>query len=181
FLDWGAHTLDLCQWANQSDHTTPLEFASTETEAVCTYANGVKVVCDYLPTAFGKRDPQYRTSTGTCPVRFEGDQGWVETGDSGELALSENLMKIRKQLFPNSGTHPGSHVRNFLDCVKSRARTVANEEVMRKSHLACFAAQLSWQLGRKLTFDPLKEEFVNDDEANRMRSRATREPWTFHL
>lgn len=181
FLDWGAHTLDLCQWANQSDHTTPLEFESTQNEAICTYANGVKVVCDYLPTAFGKREPQYRTSTGTCPVRFEGDQGWVETGDSGEIALSENLMKIRKKLFPNIGTHPGSHGRNFLDCVKSRAKTVANEDVMRKSHLACFAAQLSWQLGRKLTFDPVKEEFVNDDEANRMRSRASREPWIFHV
>jgi hypothetical protein len=52
---------------------------------------------------------------------------------------------------------------------------------MRKSHLACFAAQLSWQLGRKLTFDPVKEEFVNDDEANRMRSRASREPWSFNI
>jgi predicted dehydrogenase len=181
FLDWGAHTLDLCQWANQADHTTPLEFESTQNEAICTYANGVKVVCDYLPTAFGNRDPQYRTSTGTCPVRFEGDQGWVETGDSGEIALSENLMKIRKKLFPNIGTNPGSHGRNFLDCVKSRAKTVANEDVMRKSHLACFAAQLSWQLGRKLTFDPVKEEFVNDDEANRMRNRASREPWAFNI
>ena len=181
FLDWGAHTLDLCQWANQSDHTTPLEFESTQNEAICTYANGVKVVCDYLPTAFGKREPQYRTSTGTCPVRFEGDLGWVETGDSGEVVLSENLMKIRKKLFPNTGTNPGSHARNFLDCVKSRAKTVANEDVMRKSHLACFAAQLSWQLGRKLTFDPVKEEFVNDDEANRMRSRASREPWAFNV
>jgi hypothetical protein len=114
-------------------------------------------------------------------VRFEGDQGWVETGDSGEVVLSENLMKIRKKLFPNTGTNPGSHARNFLDCVKSRARTVANEDVMRKSHLACFAAQLSWQLGRKLTFDPVKEEFVNDDEANRMRSRASREPWAFNI
>jgi predicted dehydrogenase len=181
FLDWGAHTLDLCQWANQADHTTPLEFESTQHEAICTYANGVKVVCDYLPTAFGNRDPQYKTSTGTCPVRFEGDQGWVETGDSGEVVLSENLMKIRKKLFPNTGTNPGSHARNFLDCVKSRARTIANEDVMRKSHLACFAAQLSWQLRRKMTFDPVKEEFVNDDEANRMRNRASREPWAFNI
>ena len=50
---------------------------------------------------------------------------------------------------------------------------------MRHSHIACFAAQLSWQLGRKLRFDPVKEEFVGDEEANRMRRRATREPWSF--
>jgi hypothetical protein len=139
------------------------------------------MICDFLPTAFGKREPQYRTSTGTCPVRFEGDEGWVETGDSSEIALSENLMKERKQIFKRVGTSAASHGRNFLDCVKSRRKTVCNEDVMRKSHMACFAAQMSWQLGRRITFDPVKEEFVNDDEANRLRSRSIRQPWSFNI
>jgi hypothetical protein len=52
---------------------------------------------------------------------------------------------------------------------------------MRRSHVTCFAAALSWQLGRKLTFDPVKEAFIGDDEANRMHSRATREPWNFNI
>jgi hypothetical protein len=52
---------------------------------------------------------------------------------------------------------------------------------MRGSHITCFAAQLSWQLGRKLTFDPVKEEFVGDEEANRMRTRAAREPWSLYI
>jgi len=181
FLDWGAHTLDLCQWANQADHTTPLEFEATDKEIICKYANGVKVICDFLPTAFGKREPQYRTSTGTCPVRFEGDIGWVETGDSSEIALSDNLMKERRKIFQKVGTSAASHARNFFDCVKSRKKTVCNEDVMRKSHMACFAAQMAWQLGRKITFDPVKEEFVNDEEANRMRNRATRQPWSFNI
>ena len=71
--------------------------------------------------------------------------------------------------------------RNFFDCVRSRAKTVCNQDIMRRTHIACFAAQLSWQLKRKITFDPVKEEFINDDEANRMRRRATREPWTFNI
>jgi hypothetical protein len=58
---------------------------------------------------------------------------------------------------------------------------VCNQDVMRRTHVACFAAQMAWQLGRKITFDPAKEEFVNDDEANRMRSRAQRAPWSFHI
>ncbi len=181
FLDWGAHTLDLCQWANQSDHTTPIEFEATEKEIVGKYANGVTVICDFLPDAFGDRSPQYKTSTGTCPVRFEGDEGWVETGDSSEILLSANLMKERSQIFQKVGTSAASHARNFFDCVKSRKKTICNEDVMRKSHLACFAAQLAWQLGRKITFDPIKEEYVNDNEANRMRSRATRQPWSFNI
>ena len=48
---------------------------------------------------------------------------------------------------------------------------------MRSSHLACHAAATAWILGRKVAFDPAKEEFIGDDEANRMRTRAMREPW----
>ena len=179
FPDWGAHTVDLCQWANQGDHTMPIEYEATPNSIVARYANGVKLICDFLPTAFGDRSPQYRTSTGTCPVRFEGDEGWVETGDNGEIALSPSLMKTLRREFAGTGLSSAGHGRNFFDCVKSRARTVCNQDIMRRSHIACFAAQLSWQLGRKLTLDPVKEEFVGDEEANRMRRRATREPWSF--
>lgn len=179
FPDWGAHTVDLCQWANQADHTMPIEYEATPNSIVARYANGVKLICDFLPTAFGDRSPQYRTSTGTCPVRFEGDEGWVETGDNGEIALSPSLMKTLRREFAGTGLSSAGHGRNFFDCVKSRGRTVCNQDIMRRSHIACFAAQLSWQLGRKLTLDPVKEEFVGDDEANRTRRRATREPWSF--
>jgi hypothetical protein len=179
FPDWGAHTVDLCQWANQADHTMPIEYEATPNAIIARYANGVKLICDFLPTAFGDRSPQYRTSTGTCPVRFEGDEGWVETGDNGEIALSPSLMKTLRREFAGTGLSSAGHGRNFFDCVKSRARTVCNQDIMRRSHIACFAAQLSWQLGRKLTLDPVKEEFVGDEEANRMRRRATREPWSF--
>lgn len=181
FLDWGAHTMDLCQWANQADHTTPIEFEAGPNNITGRYANGVKVVCDFLRTPFGDRSPHFRTSTGTCPVRFEGDEGWVETGDSGEIILSDSLVEKLRKVVIGTSTSPATHTRNFFDCVRTRTRTVCNQDVMRKSHIACFAAQLSWQLGRKLTFDPVKEEFVNDDEANRMRRRATREPWTFNI
>ena len=181
FPDWGAHTVDLCQWANQADHTMPLEYEATPNSIIARYANGVKLVCDFLPTPFGDRSPQYKTSTGTCPVRFEGDEGWVETGDNSELVLSPNLAKSLGRKFGGTGLSSAGHGRNFFDCVKSRARTVCNQDIMRHSHIACFAAQLSWQLGRKLTLDPVKEEFVGDPEANRMRHRAKREPWSFVL
>ena len=181
FLDWGAHTVDLCQWANQADHTMPIEYEATPTSVIARYANGVKLVCDFLPTPFGDRAPQYPTSTGTCPVRYEGDEGWVETGDDSEIVLSENLAKTRRRLFAGTGLSSAGHGRNFFDCVKSRALPVCNQDIMRHSHIASFAAQLSWQLGRKLTLNPVKEEFVGDKEANRMRRRAAREPWSFYI
>lgn len=181
FLDWGAHTLDLCQWANQADDTTPLDFEATPTSIIGKYANGVQLICDFLPTAFGNRDPQYHTATGTCPVRFEGDEGWVETGDTGLMVFSENLEKTLSRKFTLTGLSSAGHGRNFFDCVKSRALPVCHQGIMRRSHVACFAAQLAWQLGRKIQFDPVKEAFIGDDEANRMRRRATREPWNFNI
>jgi predicted dehydrogenase len=181
FPDWGAHTIDLCQWANQSDDTVPTEWEANEAGITGRYANGVTVICDFLATPFGDRSPQYTTSTGTCPVRYEGDEGWVETGDNGEVLLSENLIKSQGRLFVKPGTSAKGHGRNFFDCVKTRARPVCNQDVMRRSHIACFAAELAWELGRKIAFDPVSETFVGDEEANRRIRRATREPWSFHV
>ncbi len=181
FLDWGAHTLDLCQWANQSDHTMPIAYEAHENGIIGRYANGVKLVCDFLPDPFGDRAPQYKTSTGTCPVRFVGDEGWVETGDNGEIVLSASLVKTQQQRFKKPGTSAAGHGRNFFDCVRSRALPVCHQKIMRNSHLACFAAELSWELGRKIEFDPVLERFIGDDEANRRISRATREPWSFNV
>ncbi|MCG6928379.1 MAG: Gfo/Idh/MocA family oxidoreductase [Acidobacteria bacterium] len=179
--DWGAHTIDLCQWANQSDDTTPIEWRADESGITGLYANGVELICDFLPTPFGDRAPQYTTSTGTCPVRYEGDEGWVETGDNGEILLSENLVESLGRQFVKPGTSARGHGRNFFDCVKSRARPVCHQDVMRRSHIACFAAELAWELRRKVTFDPVTERFVGDEEANRRIRRATREPWSLYV
>ena len=169
-LDWGAHTLDLCQAANGADGTTPIEYEPIDmpddNAIACRYANGVKLILR-------------RTGwlgLGTCPIRFEGDEGWVETGDTGRIAVSLDSLRAELPAPTITGTSTQTHVRDFFNCVKSRGRTAANADVMRKSHIACHAAAIAWILGRKLTFDPVTEEF-GDDEANRMRSRASREPW----
>ncbi|TWU60487.1 Glycosyl hydrolase [Rubripirellula tenax] len=171
-LDWGAHTLDLCQAAAGADDSGPIEFEPLDTEddnaIQCRYADGLKLVL--------RRNGWL--GLGTCPVRFEGDDGWVETGDSGRIAVSIDSLRAKLPDPTIAGTTPSTHTRNFLDCVKSRGKTNTNEDIMRKSHIACHAAAIAWKLGRKLTFDPIAEEFVGDDEANKMRSRAMREPWT---
>lgn len=178
-LDWGAHTVDLCQWANQADDTMPIEYEPSENNIVCRYENGVRLVLDFLPQPFGDRSPHYITRLGTCPVRFIGDEGWVETGDEGEIVVSSEALK--KEL-PDAtkrvrGLDVSAHSRNFFDCIRSRGATAANPDVMRRSHIACHAAALSWILQRKLRLDPAKEEFIGDAEANLLRARAARD-WT---
>ncbi len=177
-LDWGAHTVDLCQWANRADDTLPIEFEPHEKNITATYANGVKLVLDFLETPFQKR-PGWVQSTGTCPVRFVGDLGWVETGDEGEIVVSSPSLKAELASDGTKvlGLDVSAHARNFFDCMRTRKPAAANPEVMRRSHIACHAAALAWILQRKLRIDPTKEEFIGDDEANRLRSRPERDPF----
>ncbi len=168
-LDWGAHTVDLCQWANRADNTAPVEYEAGGGGVKAVYANGVKLVL---------RPGGWIPGLGTCPVRFEGDEGWVETGDNGLFEVSPASLRSELETAKRmAGTDPASHGRNFFDCVKSGAKPACNSDVMRHSHVACHAAALAVQLGRKLRFDPATESFIGDDEANRLRHRAMREPW----
>jgi predicted dehydrogenase len=166
-LEWGSHTVDLCQAANQADSTAPVEYDPNEGGVVARYQNGVKLVM---------REDGW-LGLGTCSVRFEGEEGWVEAGDSGRIEVYPESLRPEKPLNAEEGTSPRTHVRDFLNCVKSRSQPRASASNAAQSHVACHAAYIAWQLHRKLAFDPVKEEFAGDEDANRMRSRALREPW----
>ena len=181
-LDWGAHTVDLCQWANSADATAPVRYEPRPEGIECRYANGVSLFLDFLKSPFGDRGPNWNTKLGTCPVKFIGDEGWVETGDAGGIDLANESLRSEVPAAEKvaKGTDAALHARNFFDAVKSRQPAVCNAEVMRKSHIACHAAATAWMLGRTLEFDPMKEEFITaggpDAEANGLRSRPER-PW----
>ena len=165
-LEWGSHCVDLCQWANNADDTAPVEYEPKDGQLHARYANGVKLVMrndGWLPL-------------GSCPVRFEGATGWVETGDDAEFAASSPSLLVGKGV-KIPGYPADFHIRDFLDCVKTRAQTRANADVACYAHIACHAANISLFLGRKLNYDPKKNEFIGDEEANRLRSEALREPW----
>lgn len=170
--DWGAHTVDLCQWAVTDDDTAPVEYEADGGTVYAMYENGVKLVMR----------PGGWLGLGTCPIRFEGSEGWIETGDSGRIAVHPE--SLRAELRPTNnldGLSPMQHCRDFFNCVKTRSKPVCNSSSTRFSHLACHAAALSWILKRKLRFDPAKEEFPDDEQANRLRSRTLRDPWTYDV
>lgn len=173
--EWGSHTVDLCQWAADADGTTPLEFEAEGTTIRAKYASGVELI---MRLSGFKDEGDWSKGLGSCPIRFEGEDGWVEAGDFQRIEVSDAKLIEGKNYEDLAGTDPAKHVRNFLDCVKTREQPVCNSTVARYGHLACFAAAISWKLGRKLTFDPVKEEFVNDDEANAMRTYKRRAPYT---
>jgi hypothetical protein len=167
-LEWASHTGDICQWAADCDHTHAIEYdPQVGTSHVnCSYANGVKLI--FRGDGWG--------DSGTCRVRFEGTEGWIETGDSGKIEMSDNLRQYH-QTVTMRGTDPSRHIKNWLDCIRSRSLPRANAESTCNAHVTSHCAYIACQLGRKVTWDPAKRAFVNDEEANRMRSRAYREPW----
>ncbi|MCU0781246.1 MAG: Gfo/Idh/MocA family oxidoreductase, partial [Akkermansiaceae bacterium] len=171
-LEWGSHTLDLCQWAAGADDTAPVEYEAQGGTIHARYANGMKLVMRLS----GFSNEGEWLGLGSCPVRFEGDAGWVEVGDNGKIAVSDPSL-LEKTPATMAGTNASKHVRQFLDCVKSRQQPATHSGVTRHGHLACHAAAIAWKLGRKLRLNPDTETFEGDDEANRMAATDRRAPW----
>jgi predicted dehydrogenase len=159
--EWGSHTADLCQWANNADDTTPVEFELAEGTIVAHYANGVRLF--------------FEEGKWPLHVRFVGTEGEVYVDDDGDItAKPESLLAERRF---GKGYPQGNHVRDFLDCVKSRQRPIAPAEGAHRANSTCQVANICLQLGRTLKYDPAKEQFIGDPTADRMLSRPQREPW----
>jgi hypothetical protein len=175
--DWGAHLLDGAQWGNDTEHTGPVEVegkgvfwneglynTAKEFHIEYTYANGVKLFVD----------------SGTPSLRFEGSDGWI--GNRGWRApLQAQPASILDSVIGPNEVHlftcPQGEQRNFLDCVKSRQECYFPPEIGQRCFTIAHIGNIAMILGRKLRWDPDREQFVNDDEANRMLGRAMRSPW----
>jgi len=174
--EWGAHTIVQVQAGIGADGTPAIEYEYVDNAfgdgLVARYANGVKLILSLKQECW----------VGVSGQRFDGAEGWIANSGGqheqtrgsppsllGEVAKVLGDYRARTQ-------RPLNHVRNFFDCVKSRRPAVANPEVMHGAMTTVHAANICMWLKRNLKYDPLKEEF-NDLDANRLRSRAMREPW----
>ena len=174
--EWGAHTFGQCQVALGATNTSAVQYSyvnnPTGDGMVTVFPNGVKMI-------LSRGDKWWH---GSCGVRYEGTEGWVAIADGyakpevSSPALLADFSKLVKDYMART-ERPMSHVRDLFDCIKSRRPTVANPEVMHRSMSTVHAANICMWLKRDMKYDPVKEEFLNDPEANRLRSRAMREPW----
>jgi len=166
-LEWGSHCVDLCQWA-VDDCPPPVQYdAPKGGQLVARYANGTELI--FRETGW--------IPLGSCPVRFEGETGWVEAGDSGKIVLSSPELLAGREVAEIGGYPATFHVRDFLDCVKTRSQPKGNADAACNAHIACHAANIALHLGRQVNYDNQTHSFVNDEPANRLRSEALREPW----
>ena len=119
-----------------------VEYEPTAENIICRYANGVRLVLDFLKEPFGDRSPHYITRFGTCPVRFVGEEGWVETGDSGQIEGEPKslLNSLQNELPRERGLDVATHSRDFFDNIRTTRgfpRGPRRSDVPLSHHLSC--------------------------------------------
>lgn len=181
--NWGAHYIDIAQWAVGADQGGPVEIeghgefpttglfsTATKVDFTCRYASGVTLRCH---TRYdGVMDGN---------VRFIGDRGWVDVSRTSNRASDPALLK---EITAAAGkgaiklAASSNHHDNFLECVRTRGRPVSDLEIGHRTTTVCNLGNIAMQLGRKLRWDPAREAFLDDPIADRMRSRSMRAPWS---
>jgi hypothetical protein len=175
--DWGAHLLDGAQWGNNTEHTGPVE---VEGKGVFCTGGLYDTAKEYRIEYKYANDVKLIVTSGTPSLKFEGSEGWI--GNRGWRAplQAEPKSILDSKIGPDEihlYTCPAGEQRNFLDCVKSRKDCYFPPEIGQRCFTIAHIGNISMLLGRKLQWNPDKERFVNDNEANRMLSRPMRSPW----
>jgi predicted dehydrogenase len=184
--DWGAHHNDIAQWVLGMDESGPVKIQGQGgfnkvgpydyaglMEVHYEYANGVELVTE---------------NEGGNGVRFHGSNGWIFVT---RMKLEASDPEILKAPVAGADTRaydernrneeiPGTddHHNNWLDCIRTRKRCVADIETGHRSATLCHLGNIAMRLGRPLRWDPAKEEFLNDPAANILKGKPMRAPWS---
>ncbi len=201
---WGVHPLDIALWGGGDLLGGRVEVSGRgtfrNTEGACdtatvwevdyAFSSGLKLNFVGVPNGGNQSQPtgdpfmhqkewqqRYRRidSHGTA---FEGSSGWVHIDRTGINLQPEDLIDVPPKEYRGGLTSSPGHVRNFLDCIKSRADTVCPIEAAVAADTLCHLADIAIRLGRKLKFDFATEQFIGDEAANqRLKLRPMRTPW----
>jgi predicted dehydrogenase len=193
--DWGAHHNDIVLWATGYERSGPVSVDASvlkepvpggftvpsEWEIRFAYENGVTHTCT-TTTANAWNGSVVDPKGQQHGIRFEGTDGWIWV-TRGSFDGSDRAAMLKYKFGPEDQRlyHSTNHMGNFLECVKSRKETICPAEVGHRSASLCHLGAISMRLGRKLQWNPGKEEFVGDEEANRWRSREMRQPWDYSM
>ena len=166
--NWGAHGLDMVQWALGTDDTGPVEIEphgnQFNSKVTFRYASGVVVKLETDGRVLG---------------------GGHFIGEKGELVMTRGKfntipISISQEPLTDADTRlyeSNNHLQNFIDCIKSRKPCVADVEIGHRTATVCHLSGIARRLGRKLRWDPDKEIFPGDDEANAYLDRPKRAPY----
>lgn len=177
--DWAGHHVDIAHWGMGLDYSGPVEIEGKGEYAqdgiwdvpytydfTCTYADGLKI-----RVANADKQPH---GMGTC---WYGKTGWIHVDRRGLWASDPEIL--REKIGPDEIRlyKSENHHQNFIDCVRTRRQTIAPAEIALRSITVGLLGEIAMLTGRKLKWDPAKEQFVNDDAANAYLMRSYRGPW----
>jgi predicted dehydrogenase len=190
--DWGAHHNDIALWGMGLERSGPATISATalsqpipggytaiaDYQIEYTYDNGVTHSCESTPdsnVSGGVVNPIGKLHG----VRFEGADGWIwvtrgKIEASKPEILTEPLPAKARRLYVSD-----DHMGNFFECIRTRKQPICEAEIGHRSASICHLGAIALRLGRKLKWNPQKEEFVGDKEANGYVAREMRKPWSY--
>lgn len=163
--DWGAHHFDIAPWGLGMDASGPVQIIppadpQAQTGVRFVYANGVQVIHGKSGgVLFVGSEGQLRVNRG---------EFWISPGSLDKDPSPEDAVQLYKST---------DHYQDFLDCVKSRKQPICDVEIGCRSVSVCHLGNLAYWYRRTLNWDPAKERFIGDAEANTWLGRKRREPW----
>ena len=174
--NWGAHFFDVAQWGLGMDDSGPVEVEPTagfrydsgiydvfkSFKLIYTYANGVKMYCNYQGAGGG--------------IKWVGDEGWIDAAGGASSPMLTWSRIGPEEIRVRRGV--GGHMGDFVHCIRTREQPTAPVEAGHRSATVCHLGNIALELGRKVRWDPVKEEFPGDEEANRLTWRPYRQPWS---
>jgi predicted dehydrogenase len=168
--DWGAHMFDIAQWGLDMDHSGPVKilYPSVEHAAqaglVFEYANGVSMI---------------HTNTKEKPsCTFIGTEGEVYVA-RGELKTTPN-ESLKSKLIGEQEKHvykSTNHYQDFLDAIKKRSKPICDVEIGHRTASVCNIGNIAYELKSSLTWDPEREKFIGNKQANKLLDRPMKREW----
>jgi predicted dehydrogenase len=195
--DWGAHHNDIALWGIGAERSGPVTIEGkqlidpipggfttpSQYKIEYKYENGVTHSCETTThhRFDGSINPDEKEVQQSHGVKFEGTDGWIfvtrgKIEASRPEILQEPLTRKTVELYASK-----DHMGNFFDCVRSRKPAICEPEIGHRSVSVCHLGLIAIRLGRKLQWDPKKERFVNDKEADKFISREMRKPWDYSM
>jgi len=168
--DWGAHMFDIAQWALDKDDSGPVEIYPPDKDhkhLTFVYDNGIKMTHEDFGRGYA--------------VRFIGTRGIIDVARGFFESLPGNIVGREFRESDIKLYESNDHYQDWLDCIRSRKQPISTAEIGHRTATVCYLTNIAYELQRPLKWDPVKEEFLNDAEANRMRSGYLRSPWTMTI
>lgn len=177
--DWAGHHIDIALWGTDLEHTGPVEIEGkadyprkgiyntpSEYDFMCTFENGLKMRV--------ANNRKIKTGGGAT---FIGTEGWINV-DRGKLIASDE--KLLTATIGENGYKPylsKNHYQNFVECTKTRKEPIVPARTGLRAISVALLGEIAMLTERKIKWDPVKQEILNDEHASRLLKRPYRKPW----